>query len=195
MCPTADFERRPGRLHQPDQREHDDDRRSRRQPALHWEASTATQCRAGRVSGRRRRTSRHRYRAGHRQGRALNTLSINGSHGTQLIGRPVVGSVHRSHLGVPRRGVLQAVATTQVGVEPLPPRNTSSSSTDTAPEHVIAAFRSPCRNVDGRQSRHFETSSIRLGHQAFRPPFAVRTVHHPVHGMHMLGLTCALRRR
>jgi hypothetical protein len=64
-----------------------------------------------------------------------------------LLGRRVVGSVHRSHLGVPRRGVLQAVATTQVGVEPLPPCNTSSSSVSTAPEHVIAAFRSACQKL------------------------------------------------
>jgi hypothetical protein len=106
-----------------------------------------------------------------------------------LLGRTVFGLVHRSHLGVPRRRVLQAVATTQVDVEPFPPCNTSSSSTETAPEHVIAAFRSPCRNAYGRQPRHVKTSSIRPWHQAFQPPLAVRIVHSPVRILHMLGLT------
>jgi hypothetical protein len=70
-------------------------------------------------------------------------LTIAASDERLLLGRSVVRSVHRSRSAVPVRGVLQAVASAQVDVEPLPPRATSSSSTHGAPEHVIAAFRSP----------------------------------------------------
>ncbi len=123
-------------------------------------------------------------------------LTIAASDERLLLGRSVVRSVHRSRSAVPVRGVLQAVASAQVDVEPLPPRATSSSSTHGAPEHVIAAFRKPLPgNGYERQSRHFESSSIQLGDQGFRPPSAVQIVHHPVCGMRMLGLTCAPCRR